>query len=170
MIIYVDTREKPHAIRKILTYFEKQSVEIVRKKLDVGDYMVDPSAKVSIDRKQNLNELVGNFCQQHARFRRECERAQQTGVKLIFLIEHGGKIKDLDSVEFWRNPRLSVSPYAVGGPRLARMMRTFSIKYGVEWRFCQKWNTGKRIMEILTEEQDGFCANHQGESDEPGDA
>ena len=36
--------------------------------------------------------------------------------------------------------------------------------------FCQKWNTGKRIMEILTEEQDGFCANHQGESDEPGDA
>lgn len=165
MRIYVDTREKPHAIKKILAHFEKNDVEVVRQKLDVGDYMLDPDAKISVDRKMNLQELVGNFCQQHERFRKECIRAQESGVKLVFLIEHGGKIKDLGSVEYWRNPRLSISPYAVSGPRLARMMRTYQSKYGVEWRFCHKWNTGKRIIEILTEENNGLCTDDQGESE-----
>lgn len=169
MKIYVDTREKPHAIKKILAHFEKNGVEIVRQKLDVGDYMLDPDAKISVDRKMNLQEVVGNLCQQHARFSRECKRAQENGVKLVILIEHGGKIKDLESVEYWRNPRLDYSPYAVSGPRLARMMRTYQRKYGVEWRFCQKWHTGKRIIEILTEEQNGLCTDHQGESIEQGD-
>lgn len=150
MRIYVDTREKPHAFKKILAQFERSGVEVVRQKLDVGDYMTDPDGKISIDRKQNLSELVSNFCQQHARFRRECERAQENGVKLIFLIEHGGKIKSLEDVLHWRNPRLSVSPYAVSGPRLARMMQTYQNKYGVQWRFCTKQTTGKRIIEILS--------------------
>lgn len=150
MRIYVDTREKPHAIKKILAQFERDGVEVVQQKLNVGDYMLDPEAKISIDRKQNLGELVGNFCQQHERFRKECTRAQESGVKLVFLIEHGGKIKSIDAVEYWRNPRLSISPYAVSGPRLARMMRTYQSKYGVEWQFCQKSQTGKRIIEILS--------------------
>ena len=150
MRICVDTREKPHAIKKILAQFERDGVEVVRQKLNVGDYMLDPEAKISVDRKMNLGELVGNFCQQHERFRKECIRAQESGVKLVFLIEHGGKIKSIDAVEYWRNPRLSISPYAVSGPRLARMMRTYQSKYGVEWQFCQKSQTGKRIIEILS--------------------
>lgn len=150
MRIYVDTREKPHAIKKILAQFERDGVEVIRQKLNVGDYMLDPDAKISVDRKMNLGELVGNFCQQHERFRKECIRAQESGVKLVFLIEHGGKIKSIDAVEYWRNPRLSISPYAVSGPRLARMMRTYQSKYGVEWQFCQKQHTGKRIIEILS--------------------
>lgn len=169
MRIYVDTREKPHAIKKILAHFEEQGVEIVRQKLDVGDYMLSPESKVSVDRKQNLGELVNNFCQQHDRFSRECKRAQENGVKLIFLIEHGGKIKSIDAVEYWRNPRLKVSPYAVSGPRLARMMRTYQSKYGVEWRFCQKQTTGRKIIAIL-EEENGIRTDHQGASDHTGDA
>lgn len=150
MRIYIDTREKPHAIKKILAQFEKAGVEVIRQKLDVGDYMTDPDAKVSVDRKQTLSELVGNFCQQHKRFSAECRRAQESGVQLIFLIEHGGRIRSIEDVEKWGNPRLKISPYAMSGARLARMMQTYTARYGVQWRFCTKQVTGKRIIEILS--------------------
>lgn len=149
MRIYVDTREKPHAIKKILSHFEKQGVEIVRQKLDVGDYMTDPDGRISVDRKQTLGEVVGNMCQDHKRFTAECLRAQERGVQLIFLVEHGGRIRSIEDVQQWHNPRLSISPYAVSGPRLYQMMKTYESKYGVQWAFCCKQSTGKRIMEIL---------------------
>lgn len=147
--IFVDTRENPRAIQKILSQFEMAGVEIVRQKLDVGDYMTDPDAKISVDRKQNLTEVCANVCQQSKRFKAECLRAQERGVQLIFLVEHGGKIKSMDDVSTWVNPRLSVSPYAVSGEKLKRIMKTYEAKYGVIWMFCPKQSTGKRIMEIL---------------------
>lgn len=150
--IYVDTREKPRAIQKILRQFEKAGVEIIHQKLDVGDYMTDPDGKISVDRKQNLLEVCTNVCQQSKRFKAECLRAQENGVQLIFLVEHGGKFKRLEDVEKWVNPRLNVSPYAVSGPKLLRIMRTYEDKYGVQWRFCPKQSTGKRIMKILEEQ------------------
>lgn len=147
--IYVDTREKPHAIKKILAHFDKKGIEVVRQKLDVGDYMTDPDGKISVDRKQTLGEVVSNMCQQHKRFSAECQRAKDSGVQLVFLVEHGGKIRNIEDVRMWRNPRLSVSPYAVSGPRLYQLMKTYESKYGVQWAFCCKQSTGKRIMEIL---------------------
>ena len=150
MTIIVDTREKPHAIKTILAQFNAAGVEVIRQKLDAGDYMV-PGGTVSVDRKQNLLEVCGNVCQQHARFSRECQRAQESGVRLVFLVEHGGKVRTLEDVKAWKNPRLDISPYAVSGVRLWRIMQTYAEKYGVEWQFCDKRQTGKRIMEILTE-------------------
>lgn len=62
--------------------------------------------KVSVDTKQNLNEVVGNICgKSHARFRDECILAQQNDIDLYILIEHGGKIKYLEDVQYWFNPR-----------------------------------------------------------------
>lgn len=37
------------------------------------------------------------------------------------------------------------------GPTLAKQMRTMQEKYGVRWEFCSKSQTGKRIMEILSD-------------------
>lgn len=148
--IYMDTREKPCATKKVLCHFEKAGIEVVRQKLDVGDYMLSPDASISVDRKQNLLEVCGNVCQQRARFQAECRRAREAGVQLVFLVEHGGKIKSLDDVENWKNPRLQISPYAVSGPRLMRIMRQYEQKYGVRWLFCTKQRTGQRIIEILT--------------------
>ena len=48
--IYVDTREKPRAIRKILEHFERVYMKPVHRKLDVGDYML-PDGKTSVDRR-----------------------------------------------------------------------------------------------------------------------
>jgi hypothetical protein len=47
-----------------------------------------------------------------------------------------------------------VSPLAVSGDRLFRIMKAMEIKYGIEWQFCSKQQTGKRIIELLRSDQD----------------
>lgn len=150
MIIQVDSREKAHAIQKILAEFDRQGIKWFVSKLPVGDYQSLDNARVVIDRKQNLSELCGNVCQQHKRFRAEMERANEYGIKLIILCEHGGKIKTLQDVMTWVNPRLKQSPLAVSGERLYKILSAMSCKYGVEFLFCTKQETGKRIVEILS--------------------
>lgn len=149
MIIQIDTREKARAIQKILAEFEKQGVKYFNSKLPVGDYISLDNAKLAIDRKQNLLELCNNVCQQHKRFIAEIERANEFGIKLVILCEHGGKIKSLDDVLNWVNPRLKESPLAVSGERLYRILLTIHNKYGVDFLFCDKRQTGKKIIEIL---------------------
>lgn len=149
--IYVDTREKPKAIVKILAYFEKCGINVVRKKLDEGDYKLHPDAPVTIDRKQNLGEVCGNLTWQRDRFQRELRRAAEKGETVYILVEHGGMIRNLADVADWRNPRLKESPKAVDGPQLYKMMLTYAAKYKVRWRFCCKQATGREIMRILTE-------------------
>lgn len=150
MTICVDTREKRHAITKILEYFEKHNVEVIRQKLDTGDYMTSPDGKTSVDRKQNLAEVAVNMGKDRYRFSRECQRAKDAGVQLVILVEHGGRIKSIDDVPNWKNPRLDVSPYAISGARIYQLMKAFESKYGVQWAFCCKQNTGKKIIEILS--------------------
>lgn len=149
--IYVDTREKPHAIEKILAYFGKQGLEVVRRKLDEGDYKLDPDGPVTVDRKQNLQEVVGNLTWERDRFQRELKRAADKGEIVYVLVEHGGTIRELADVAEWRNPRLKVSPKAVDGPQLYKLMLTYAAKYGVRWRFCSKQATGREILRLLTE-------------------
>ena len=150
MTVYVDTREKPRAIAKILAQFEAAGVDVIRQKLDVGDYMLSPDGKLSVDRKQNLLEVCGNLAQQHRRFSAECLRAKEAGVRLVILVEHGGKIRSIEDVYGWKNPRLDVSPYALSGPRIYALMKTYESQYGVTWDFCRKQDTGKRILDILS--------------------
>lgn len=71
------------------------------------------------------------------------------GIKLVFLVEHGGSIKSLEDVQNWKNPRLKDHPLAMSGERLYKVMLTMQNKYGIEWQFCDKRCTGKRIIEIL---------------------
>lgn len=105
MEIIIDSREKARAIQKIIAEFDRQGVKYAVSKLFVGDYQSLDNARVCIDRKQSLTELCGNLCQQHKRFKAELVRAQEMGIKLIILCEHGGKITSLDAVKEWVNPR-----------------------------------------------------------------
>lgn len=124
----------------------------MREKLDVGDYMTSHDAKISVDRKQNLAEVCNNLCQGYRRFTAECQRAKDAGIHLVVLVEHSGRIKKIEDVAAWTNPRLKKSPYAVSGVRLQYIMMRVAIEYGVEWQFCEKRNTGKKIIEILSRE------------------
>lgn len=147
--IFIDSREKPKAITKIIDTFDKSGVLYLTNKLPVGDYMSLDNPRLVIDRKQNLSELCGNVCQQHERFRAELTRANEYGIKLIILCEHGGKIKSFNDVIGWVNPRLKSSPMAMSGERLYRVLSAMSKKYSVDFCFCDKAHTGQKIIELL---------------------
>lgn len=150
MEIQIDTREKQRAIVKVLDEFDRQGIKYISSKLYVGDYMSFDNPRLIIDRKQNLFEICSNVCQQHDRFIAEIKKANDIGIKLIFLVEHGGRIKTLDDIAEWNNPRLKSSPLAVSGQRLHKILSTISKNYNVEFLFCDKRNTGKRIIELLS--------------------
>jgi ERCC4-type nuclease len=150
MVIIEDTRNPASKHANIHAQIEALGHKIIRSKLLVGDYTLSTSQAICIDTKANLQEVAGNLCQQHERFRAECLRAQEAGIRLIILIEHGGAIKDIESVRMWQNPRLKTSPKAITGARMAAVMESMAAKYGIEWQFCAKSQTGKRIVEILS--------------------
>ncbi len=150
MEIQIDTREKKRAIVKILQEFDKQGIRHISSKLYVGDYMSFDNPKLIIDRKQNLQELCSNVCQQHDRFIAEIRKANEIGIKIVFLVEHGKNITCLDDVALWKNPRLKDSPLAVSGERLHKILSTLKVNYNVDFEFCDKRNTGKRIIEVLS--------------------
>ena len=151
MEILIDTREKPQAIGKIITQFEENHINYARSKLFVGDYMSLANARYVIDRKQDLQELCGNVCQQHRRFKAELQRANELGIKICILCEHGGNIKTLEDVRYWNNPRLKTSPKATKGETLYKILNTLSWNYDVDFVFCKKGETGLKIIELLKE-------------------
>lgn len=118
-------------------------------KLPVGDYANFHRPGIVVDRKHNLAEVVMNVGQDHKRFVAELARAQRLGVKLVILVEHSRSVRKLEDVIHWKNPRLAVSPLAISGERLYKIMRTLGEKYGVEWQFCEKRYTARRIVQIL---------------------
>ena len=166
MDIQIDSREKARAIRKIIKYFEDNGIKHFTSKLHVGDYMSLDNPRLIIDRKQNLQELCGNVCQQHERFKKELLKAMDAGIQLVILVEHGPDINSLEDVYFWKNPRKHevrwkwengkrvkyvISAKAVDGNQLYKSMCTIRDRYGVRFEFCEKKDTGKRIVEILGE-------------------
>lgn len=148
-VIQIDTREHRHAIRRILEQFDEAGIRHFSSKLYVGDYQRVDNGLLVVDRKQNLQELAGNVCQQHERFRAELERAAAAGIHIIILCEHGGAIRGLDDVKIWKNPRLKESPGAITGEKLHKILVTMSERYGVDFLFCDKRVTGKKIIELL---------------------
>lgn len=160
MQIQIDSREKAKAITKILAEFDKQGIGYYVSKLYAGDYMSLDNPRVVIDRKQNLTELCSNVCQQHERFRNELIRAKEQGIKVIILCEHGKGMQNLSDVVFWDNPRrhkriqkdgkwTTIETKATTGETLYNILNTISRKYDCEFLFCDKHETGKRIIEIL---------------------
>lgn len=171
--IIEDTRQQAGKHRLKHRGFAELGVELDRKKLDVGDYMVPIDAPtVTIDTKRHVGELAQNLTAGHARFTREIKRAQELGLTLYVVIEDP-VVKNLDDLRKWINPHCRFCPvYKSGkcnprnpgrcdhprhkskvppapGSRLAKMMRTMEKYYPVNFVFCHPKDTAKVIMEIL---------------------
>lgn len=149
MRIEVDSREKPRAIVRILKTFEAEGVDVIRRALPFGDYVDPDRPGIVIDRKQNLLEVACNLVQDRQRFLREIDRCNRNGWHMIVLVEHSNRIKCLEDVINWNNPRLKDHPLAVDGPRLFRIMHAMGTKYQFQWEFCDKVHTGQKIIELL---------------------
>lgn len=164
MQVQVDTREHAKEWERIKGQFDTLGVQYFRSKMYVGDYQSLDNSRLVIDRKKDLQEIVGNVCQQHERFKAELLRAKEQGIKLIILCEHGADIKNLEDVYFWQNPckyqirwktvngkrvKDVISAKAVDGNQLYKSLCTIRDRYNVDFQFCSKEETGKKIIEIL---------------------
>lgn len=162
MVIQIDSREKAKAITNIIAEFDRRNIKHPVSKLFVGDYMNYENPRLIVDRKQNLSELCSNVCQGHERFHNEIKRAIDNEIQLVFLVEHGSDIQCLEDVIFWQNPRgikrqkvagrwTVTKTKATSGEKLYKILSTIERKYGVRFEFCTKDQTGKRIVEILSQ-------------------
>ena len=172
MILLEDTRQqvKKHDIKH--QWFEKNGITIRRQALYVGDYTLPTNQSVCVDSKFSIQELVGDICgKQHERFRNECIRAQEAGIRLIILTENvGGKvgrgeiynptITKLEELHRWKNPRLFIFergrqkyPNATRGITLQKACMTIEKKYGTEFLFTTPHKSAEMIVRLLSGEQ-----------------
>jgi ribosome-associated protein len=171
--IIEDTRQQAGKHRVENAQLRSLGVNLLRSKLPCGDYAVMTNLSVVVDSKKDMQEIVGNICgKQHDRFRRELQLAQENSIKLIILFENADGITCVEDVFKWQNPRLKIMknsqevigfyrngrpkykkvpkyPRATSGKTLAKAMLTMEAKYGVEFKFCQRSEAGKRILELL---------------------
>lgn len=151
-------------IQDVLDRKTKRGIE--PKKMDfLGTYTV------CVDTKRDMNEIEGNIIgKAHARFRDELILAQNNGIKLYVLVENRDNIKDVrDVFRYTSKRRLNWLKYnklhqegralnivipskpPVSGENLAKSMLTMQLKYGVEFVFCKPEESGKKIIELLTQ-------------------
>ena len=149
MIILEDSRQKPEKNVHIRQQLEGLGYRVERTKLWIGDYTFPTNQSVCVDTKKDMHEVENNLIHDHERFKAECVRAKDAGVKLVILIQDQ-KLKQVSDVFGWFNLRSKWSKKAASGKQLAKMMYTMNQRYGVEWEFTTKDNVGKRIVELLT--------------------
>lgn len=154
-LLIVDSREQWTQERStdthIPNWLDRHGIQWEKRKLDVGDYMLE-CGTVSIDRKANLDEISRNLMNRsdRSRFWEEVRRAREQHIRLIVLCEHGKGIETIRDVAHWKS---AYSP--VSGKALMNEIYRVNIAYGVDFLFCNRRQTAKRIWELLNEEESG---------------
>ena len=149
-----DTRQQrdKHGIKA--AYFDHTGEVVIRCALPVGDYQ--RPAKVAVDTKKDLIELAMDLKRDHARFRRECERARDLGTQLVILVENRDGVTCMADLGAWiepgesfkkRNRNGKAARYT--GKSLASACERMHERYGVLFGFCTPEESGARIIEIL---------------------
>lgn len=152
MVLFEDVRNKPGKHKNIHAYCEQQGIEVIRTKLLVGDYQISNKGDIVVDTKSGVIELAMDIFQDHKRFRAECQRAQQCGIKLFVLVEEvlpGGRLYNWKPpLDRYGNPRCKFDPNI-----LRKAMITMQDKYQVHFKFCDGRSTGKQVIEYLKGER-----------------
>ncbi len=155
LVVLVDKREQPSEraerrysafgspYRRVTLNYGDYSYNF---QLPDGSWAFDESATISppvvIERKMDLVELSGCFCQSRDRFEREFERARENGASVYLLVEDAN----------WENIlngryKTKFHPHAFEASILAFMAR-----YDIKLIFCKKETSGKLIRDILYRE------------------
>ena len=151
-MLLVDSREKPKAINTILKEFEREGVRYSVTKLFIGDYQDYGNPVLLIDRKQNIAELAKNCTSDHARFKAELERAKSVGATLVILVEQNRykdrdkwiRVETIEDLMLWESPHTTIR-----GEKVYRVLRAWMAKYPIRVEFCDRRQTGARILEII---------------------
>lgn len=148
LTIKMDTREKLPKKKTLLDYFKKHNIEVERIKLNVGDYCIKGKENVVIDLKRNITELATNMFCDKERFEKECIRAKQNDILLIFLIEENF---DKEKLLKWRaKEQIDGKRFLnVYGWQVYNEMKRYAQLFNVKFRFCHKLSTGRKVIELL---------------------
>lgn len=160
-VVAVDTREHSGKKDHILRVFDRFGVKYVRTKLYVGDWTLLLNQSVCVDTKTvGLQEVYNNLVQDHERFRDECIRAKDVGIRLIVLVEEP-RIHSIEEVPTWVNQRDIIyrkqleqgkakqKAAPISSQRLYNIMKTMSELYAVEWMFADHEHCGEVILQLL---------------------
>ncbi len=101
---------------------------------------------VSVDTKRSIDELASNMLnpKDHARFWREVRRSKEMGIHLVVLIE-SNIYKAIPDLATWRSKYSNIS-----GRSVMDAIYRCHISYGVDFLFAPKVSTARRIIEILS--------------------
>ena len=128
--------------------------------------------KIAVDRKKNIDEICGNLCSsqnEHERFREEVIKAQKAKCRFYILVENDERIRSVQDILKWSNPRLhkfnkTKYMHSIGrwqnvklsgkrppcdNLRLMKTMLTMQAKYGCEFVFCAPFEAADKIAELL---------------------
>ena len=85
-MLLVDSREKwtqaGNTDTHIKAYFEKNGIPFNVQKLDEGDYQIDGKPNITVDRKQNMQEMYNCVVNDKSRFMKEVRRCYEKHIKL----------------------------------------------------------------------------------------
>ncbi len=146
MQIIVDTRQKQGKHDLKHDYMVNADHELVFKKLDVGDYMMDGGV-ISVDTKQDMLELCNNLFHDFERFRNELMRARNHGIKMFVLIEDDD-VESLADVRHWKSEHTKVR-----GQSLEKRILHMQNRFGAKFLFCKKVEAGQVVVDILNEKR-----------------
>ena len=119
-----------------------------------------------------ISEFQNLYVNRHGFFHRGLKRAQNSGIRLIVLVDNRDGVKSIEDLFRWVNGRLKIwknssqiigyykngkpkykkvqkYPNAMTGERLAKACLTMQLKYGVEFQFCAPEEAGERIISLL---------------------
>lgn len=154
LCVLVDTREQD-TLRARRRY-KNIGIPYKRQTLKFGDYsaeMTDISGNiitlenvVVIERKMNLDELANCFCRGRERFRKEFEKAKNSGARVYLIIEN-------DSLDDAYNHtyRSQMTPQS-----LIMSILAWAIEFGITPYFISAANSGKLIHDILYREAKNY--------------
>lgn len=143
IVVLVDSREKSN--KHILDYFEKQGIKYKIFTLKYGDYScilndqdlkLDFREVVSIERKNSLDELVGNLTRYRERFEKEFSRSKGK----MYLMVEGASYSDILN----HNYKSAMYPKALLGS-----IKSFEVRYSLNSNFIKKCEAGNFIYWTL---------------------
>lgn len=168
MVIYEDTRQQKGKHEAKRAWFEAHGIEVVRKKLDAGDYATDQS-NILVDTKKGLSEVAMDVGRDHDRFAREMVRARDAGYRLVVLVEVGAPYRTTMDVARWTNDacrrceyykRLLCDPLSsarcrkyrskpMRGSTIAKIIESMECDYGCRFEYVNPRYSARRICELL---------------------
>ncbi|WP_211289668.1 hypothetical protein SPSIL_017030 [Sporomusa silvacetica DSM 10669] len=149
MTILVDTREQENG--HITSYFDKQKIPYIGRKLDFGDYSFMLPAcpalgivrdtyfvgDIAVERKASLEELSGNLTQDRAQFESELIRASKA--KLLLMVENAS-YADIIGHKY----RTKYEPKA-----FLAALKTYEVRYSLNLNFIPSVCAGNFIYHTL---------------------